>query len=70
MKTFDMEEQIMAVWGMCEELDVLMEGVMERDMSKDDIANALLGLRVMHQLKSERLFDTFEKVISSYYIGR
>jgi hypothetical protein len=58
-----MEQQIMAVWGMCEELDLLMEGVMEKDMSRDDICNALLGLKVMHQLKSEKLFDTFEKLI-------
>jgi len=60
---FSMEQEIMAVWGMCEDLDTLLEGVLERDMTKDDIANALLGLKVMHQLKSEKLFDTFEQLI-------
>lgn len=61
---FDMESQIMAVWSMCEELDTLLEGVLEKDMSKDEISNALLGLRVMHHLKSEKLFDTFSEMIT------
>lgn len=60
---FQMEEQIMAVWSMCDELSLLAENILENDMSRDDICNALVGLKVMHQLKSEKLFNTFEKLI-------
>jgi hypothetical protein len=58
-----MEEQIMAVWSMCDELSLLAENILENDMSRDDICNALVGLKIMHQLKSEKLFNTFEKLI-------
>jgi hypothetical protein len=60
---FDMEQEIMDVWGICEDLDILVEGVLDKEMSRDDIANALLGMKVLYGLKCEKLFDTFEQLI-------
>lgn len=57
---FDMEQQIMNCWNVCEDLDTLMEGVLERDMTRDRITNALMGMKELYQLKFETLFETFE----------
>lgn len=60
---FDLEQQIMDCWGITDDLDVLFEAVMEKDLSKDQIANILLGMKDLYQLKFEKTFDTFEKCI-------
>jgi hypothetical protein len=57
---FDMEQQIMTCWNVCEDLDTLMEGVLERDMTRDRITNALMGMKELYQLKFETLFENFE----------
>jgi hypothetical protein len=61
---FDMEQQIMNCWNICEDLDTLMEGVLERDMSQDRITNALLGMKELYQLKFETLWESFEAMTS------
>ena len=60
---FDLEQNIMKCWNVIEDIDLLYENVMENDMSQDDIANALLGLRVMYEMKFQKLWDNFETLI-------
>ena len=60
---FDLEQNIMKCWSVTEDIDLLYENVMENDMSQDDIANALLGIRVMYEMKFQKLWDSFEKMI-------
>lgn len=60
---FDLEQEIMKAWAICDDLGTLFEHVMERDLDKDTISNALLGLQTMYQMKFETLFDTFEQLI-------
>lgn len=64
---FDFEQQIMKCWNVCEDLDELYEGVMERDMTKDEISNVLLGLKELYSLKFQTLMEGFESVICGYY---
>ena len=61
---FDFEQEIMGVWNIIEELKVLHEGVLERDLTRDQISNILLGLGEIYQLRFEVLFDTFETMVS------
>lgn len=60
---FDLEQQILDCWGICEDLDTLMEGVMDRDMTQDDIANVLIGMKALYQLKFSKTFETFERLL-------
>lgn len=60
---FDLEQQIMDCWGVVEDLDTLYEGVMELNMTRDQVSNVLLGMNALYQLKFERCFETFEKLI-------
>ena len=48
---------------MTDDLDVLTEGVLERDMDTDSIVNALTGMKTIYHMKFERLFETFETLI-------
>jgi len=60
---FDLEQRIMNCWNVCDDIGALYEGVMNEEMSKDQIANVLLGLRELYQLKFDTMFHTFEACI-------
>lgn len=60
---FDLEQDIMKCWNVTDDIDMLMENVMERDMSNDDIANALLGLKTLYNMKFEKMFADFETLV-------
>lgn len=57
---FNFEQQILETWNITSDLDVLLEGVMECDLSRDQISNALLGLKEMYNLRFNKLFENFE----------
>jgi hypothetical protein len=58
-----MEQQIMNCWSVCDDLDTLMEGVLEYNMTQDRITNVLIGMKDLYQLKFEKLFDQFEAML-------
>lgn len=60
---FDLEQNILKCWNVTDDIYILYENVMEGDLSQDDLANALLGLHQMYELKFDRLFTNFEKLI-------
>lgn len=57
---FDFEQQIFRCWYVTDDLDTLIEAVIEKDMSKDDIANTLLGIQRLYELRFSKLWDMFE----------
>ena len=59
---FDLEQQIMACWNVTSDIDTLCEGVIESDMTTDQIANILLGMKQLYELKFNKLFNTFEEL--------
>lgn len=61
---FDLEQQILACWGVTSDIDDLFEEVMENsDFTKDQITNVLLGLNAIYEIKFNKLFRTFEQMI-------
>lgn len=64
---FDLEQSIMKTWGTSDDLNMLYENVMEKEMSKDEIANTLLGIISLHNMRSEKCFDIFENVCQQYH---
>ena len=60
---FDLEQQIMACWNITSDIDTLLEGVIESDMTPDQIANILLGMKQLYELKFDKLFNTFEQLM-------
>lgn len=62
---FDLEQNILKCWNVTEDIDLLYENVMENDdMSKDDIANTLLGMKQLYEMKFNKLWDNFEILVS------
>lgn len=64
MSRFDLEQQILRCWNVTDDIDLLYKNVLERDMSKDDISNYLLGLKVIYEAKFNEAFNTFEELVS------
>lgn len=64
-KQFDLEQQIMGCWNIVEDLNTLYSSVMEDgSLTKDKIANILLGLADLYQIKFDKTFSTFEELIA------
>jgi hypothetical protein len=62
---FSLEQEIFDCWKVTDDLKVLLEGILEKDISKDEIANIVLGLEQLYNLKFSRLFSTFEDLIGN-----
>lgn len=60
---FDHEQEIMHCWAVVDSLDLLAEAVLERDLTKDQLASILLGMKELYQLRFERLWEQFEASI-------
>ena len=58
---FDLEQNIMQCWNICEDIQLYID--QEDNLSEDDKANYLIGLKQMYQMKFERLWSTFEVCI-------
>ena len=61
---FSFEQEILDCWKITDDLKMLLEGILEKDISRDEIANIVLGLEQLYNLKFQRTFDTFEYLIS------
>ena len=70
MNIFDLEQEIMKAWHVVDDIDLLHENVIESDMSTDDIANVLLGLQSVYNMRFEKLFNAFEEVCKQYHAMR
>jgi len=62
---FDMEQEIFQSWHITDDLNVLHEAVLEKDISKDEISNILLGMEQLYNQKFQRLMSTFEELIKN-----
>ena len=60
---FDLEQDIMKCWNVTDDVDLLYRNVMEGDLSKDDIANALLGIQSLYNMRFDEMFRHFEQLI-------
>ena len=67
---FDLEQQILNCWNVTDDVQLLYTWIMDSSEAEgippkilDKLANALLGMESMYNLKFERLFNTFEKYL-------
>ena len=61
---FDLEQQILDCWNLTNELEHLNYGILEMDLTKDQIANVLTGLIDLYNIKFDKTFNTFTSLIS------
>lgn len=60
---FELEQDILTCWNVTGDIDLLYTNVMERDMTKDEIANVLLGMKSIYEMKFNKAWDSFERTI-------
>lgn len=60
---FDFEQQLLECWGVTKDIKTVYEGVCDSSppMTEDQIANALIGLEALYELKFEKLWHMFEQ---------
>lgn len=59
MDRFDLEDKITAISNINEELEVISRRVLEEDLDRDDIVNAINGIMVVQAGRWNELWDTF-----------
>jgi hypothetical protein len=59
---FDFEQQIQKCWLITDDIGEVSEAIFERNLSIDQIVNALTGLQQMYEFKFNKLWDLFEDV--------
>jgi len=61
---FDLEQQILDCWNFTTDLDLVFEQVMESEkLDRDKLANIILGMKELYQLKFDKCFNTFETLV-------
>lgn len=73
---FDLEEDIMKCWNVTEDIDMIMERIVDSPAFEgmpaelsDKMANLLIGLKELYNLRFERLWDTFESMVADGQMG-
>jgi hypothetical protein len=66
---FDLEQSIMKCWNVVDDIDLLYRNVCDRStpFTEDEIANLLLGMKQLYQLKFEECFEQFEMMCKDYH---
>lgn len=64
MDRFDLEEKIIQAWSTKDDIALLMRQHLDRaePMTEDEIANALLGIETLHNMRCQELWDCFTQL--------
>lgn len=62
---FDVEQGILSCWHVTGDIDLLYKQVMNGKPTTDEIANALLGIKSLYDMRFNALFDDFENSIGN-----
>lgn len=63
---YELEQPIMDCWNVTEDLNTLFAHVVDTvvgQLDNDQIANALLGLKTIYEMKFQQLFNKFEELL-------
>ena len=62
---FDLEQQIMSCWQVTTDLGDVTEAILDgpKELSDDEIANALKGMQQLYEIKFDKLYRLFEHLI-------
>jgi len=62
MDKYELEQAIMQAWLTADDLQLLIEMCSDANVGKD-IQNVLIGIKTLHNLRCEKLFSTYERVL-------
>lgn len=64
---FDLEDDILNCWNIVSDLRTLSEAVCNQTLNTDKIANILIGLEQLYDIKFNKAFCTLEQLIHSQF---
>lgn len=64
MDRFDLEQAFMHCWGTKEDIALVCEALLDGKASVDEMANAMIGLCQIHDMRCKKAFDIFESLIA------
>jgi hypothetical protein len=67
---FDLEQRILNCWQVVDDLKTVYTYHSDNKSLDDDLANVLIGLQYLYQLKFEQLFKTFEDYIMAIHLHK
>ena len=67
---YDLEQQILRCWSVCDDIQDLRKMRDSREMSEDEIDNYLLGLVSLYQVKFENLFSMYEQLLREQVVQK
>jgi hypothetical protein len=59
----DLEQEVLRCWEVTQDLDLLAQEY-EHD---DDICNRVLGIKHVYDMRFNKAWDTYEKVVTEHY---
>lgn len=62
---FDLEQELLECWRVTNDVHDVYEYVMNERPDTDTVANLLLGIHALYELKFNKLWNTFENCVSS-----
>jgi len=62
---FDLEEAIMETWQTADDINLIAERYLDGHppLNEDELSNALIGLKIIHDFRNEKLFSIFEDLV-------
>ena len=62
---FDFEQDLLRCWHVCDDLKTLARAMLDNpgSMSKDEVANIIIGLDVLYDYQFRQLIDDFEMLV-------
>jgi hypothetical protein len=68
---FDFEQQLLDCWNVTKDIKTVYEGVCDSTppMTEDQIANALMGLETLYELKFNKLWSMYENGVNQQSIN-
>ena len=58
---FDLETEISGLYNFADQLGSLSEGILEHNLTNDEVVNALEGVKVLINLHTNKLLDTMSQ---------
>lgn len=60
----DLEQEVLLCWGITEDLLLLAQ----EHEDNDDFCNKVLGIRAVYEMRFNKAWNTYEKVVDEYYL--
>jgi hypothetical protein len=69
MDRFNLEESIMSCWNTKDDIELLAETFSNKEMSEDEIINSIQAISNLHEMRCQKLMNTFEILIENNIIS-